>query len=553
MQIALVAIALVLSAVFLPMAFFGGSTGVIYRQFSMTIVSAMVLSVLVALILSPALTATLLKPEERRRRSTELDRPARSRRSAISSARRATGSTRGFERLVDRYRGAIVAVIDRKWLFLGIYALVVAALIVMFLRLPTGFLPTEDQGAASVQFRLPAGATQSRTLEVQRRGRAILRRSRGQERPDAVHRRGRRGGGGAAGQNTGQGFINFAPWDERKGKENTADAIVAARVRRVPRLPRRAGLRAGPRRDPRPWPVERLHHGAAEPQRHEPRSSSSAARDSCSQEPTPIPKLASVRISDLPDVATSRSTSNQQKLTALGLNQGDVNTTLSTAWGGRYVNDFIDQGRVKRVYVQGDAPYRADPSTSANGTSAHRTARWRRSPPSPTTGWAHGAEQPVALPRRARLRDSRASRRRASAPARRWTRWSASPPKSPAPASPGPASPIRSGCRPGRRRFLYARLAAGRLPVPRRALRELVDPGRGPAGHSARPGRRDLRGDAARAGERRLPADRPADDDGPRRQERDPDDRVRRAGREEGHAGHRRRARGRPHPACGRS
>lgn len=166
-QIALVAIALVLSAVFLPMAFFGGSTGVIYRQFSVTIVSAMVLSVLVALILSPALTATVLK------RKQDMPAPGSgwfARRVPFLGRWTRTGMAKfnqGFEWTVERYTSTISYVVDRKWIFLLIYLLSCAVLVLMFYRLPTGFLPTEDQGAASVQFRLPAGATQARTQEVQ--------------------------------------------------------------------------------------------------------------------------------------------------------------------------------------------------------------------------------------------------------------------------------------------------------------------------------------------------------------------------------------------------
>ena len=162
LQVALIAIALVLSAVFLPMAFFGGSTGVIYRQFSITIISAMVLSVLVALILSPALTATLLKQKTH----GETQSGGRFPRARAMLERAKTGFNTRFDRTVERYVGSVTAVVDRKWLFLGIYAIILVVLAVLFLRLPSGFLPGEDQGRVQVQFRLPAGATQARTLEV---------------------------------------------------------------------------------------------------------------------------------------------------------------------------------------------------------------------------------------------------------------------------------------------------------------------------------------------------------------------------------------------------
>ncbi len=390
-QVALVAIAMVLSAAFLPMAFFGGSTGVIYQQFSITIIAAMTLSVLVALIFSPALTSTLL-----RQRSIDpegpnwLDKHAPAVGRVIQTGRDKFNTN--FERVVVGYRGAVVAVVDRKWLFLGIYALVVAALIVMFLRLPTGFLPTEDQGAASVQFRLPPGATQTRTLEVRD----------GIERYFAEHEAknvqtlftvaGGGGGGGAVGQNTGQGFINFAPWDERSGKENTADAIVE-RAQGAFRGFRDAQVFALV-----PGAIRGLGQSSGFTMQLQNRSGMSRqqfieARERLLQQANANPKLTSVRMSDLPDVATYKIDVNQQKLTALGLNQGDINNTLSTAWGGRYVNDFVDQGRVKRVYVQGDAPYRSDPSSlgqwyirSQNGEmapfSSFAQAGWATAPSS---------------------------------------------------------------------------------------------------------------------------------------------------------------------------
>jgi multidrug efflux pump len=360
-QVALVAIAMVLSAVFLPMAFFGGSTGVIYKQFSITIVSAMVLSVLVALVLSPALTSTLLKQRSKQPADQAwwLDRKAPAVGAFIHSARNKFNN--GFDRMVTRYRQSIVFVIDRKWLFLGIYAIICAILVVMFYRLPTGFLPTEDQGAASIQFRLPPGATQTRTLEIQREIEDYFNKYEAKNIQTLFTVAGGGGGGGASGQNTGQGFINLSPWDERSGKENTADAIVqrasgAFRNLRdaqvfalVPGAIRGLGQSSG-------FTMELQNRSGMT------REEFGAARDRLLAAADSNPKLTAVRISDLPDVATYKIDVEPQKLTALGLNQSDVASTLSTAWGGRYVNDFIDQGRVKRVYVQGDAPYRADPS-----------------------------------------------------------------------------------------------------------------------------------------------------------------------------------------------
>jgi multidrug efflux pump len=384
--VALIAIALVLSAVFLPMAFFGGSTGVIYRQFSVTIIAAMVLSVVVALVLSPALTSTLLKRKE------EVDGGWAARRfPRVAGFFRSAGDrfNRTFERGVERYTAAVRATVDRKWLFLLIYAGVVALLAVLFLRLPSGFLPTEDQGAASVQFRLPAGATQGRTYEVQERVQDYFLKQEGKN-VSVMFTVSGGGGGGAAGQNTGQGFVNFAPWEERKGEENGADAITrrasaALRGLRdaevfalVPGAIRGLGQTNG-------FTMELQNSGGLS------RAEFAAARDRLLAAANADPTLASVRLSELPDIATLKLDIDQGKLAALGLNQNDVNNTLSIAWGGRYVNDFVDRGRVKRVFVQGDAPYRATPESigqwfvrGANGQmapfSAFARVSWAQAP-----------------------------------------------------------------------------------------------------------------------------------------------------------------------------
>jgi multidrug efflux pump len=361
-QTALIAIALSLSAVFLPMAFFGGSTGVIYKQFSLTIVSAMVLSVFVALVFSPALTSTVLRQRTAGGEPEPgwIDRRAPALGSAIHRGRNAFNT--GFDRLVVRYRQSIVWVIDRKWLALGIYAVVCVALAIMFVRLPTGFLPTEDQGAAQVQFRLPPGATQNRTQEVQTAIERYFAEHEAKNINTLFTVAGGGGGGGASGQNTGQGYINLSDWSERPGKENSTDAIVerassafknlrdAQVFVLVPGAIRGLGQSNG-------FTMELLNRSGMSRQQF------IAARERLLELANASPELTGVRVSDLPDVATLKVDVDQQRLTAMGLNQNDVNSTLSAAWGGRYVNDFIDKGRVKRVYVQGDTAYRADPQS----------------------------------------------------------------------------------------------------------------------------------------------------------------------------------------------
>lgn len=355
LQVALIAIALVLSAVFLPMAFFGGSTGVIYRQFSVTIVSAMALSVLVALILSPALTSTLLRPK-----NGEADiNDGRFPRARAWLERAKNGFNTRFDRSVDLYVGSVTKVVDRKWLFLGIYVVLLAALAFLFLRLPGGFLPGEDQGRVQVQFRLPAGATQARTLEVRDMVENYLLTEE-KANVGALFLVAGGGGGGAVGQNTGQGFVNLVHWDERPGAERSADAI-AARARAA-----LSGIRDAQVFALVPGAVRGLGDSSGFTMQFQNRSGMSrdefvAARDRLLAMANANPKLTSVRLSDLPDVATLKIDVDTQRLTAYGIDNGDVNNTLATAWGGRYVNDFIDKGRVKRVYVQGDAPYRASP------------------------------------------------------------------------------------------------------------------------------------------------------------------------------------------------
>ncbi len=362
LQVALIAIGLVLSAVFLPMAFFGGSTGVIYRQFAITIISCMMLSVFVALILSPAITATLLKPKKHRPVDEDgnLVAPRGGLRRVEHGLHKAgEWFNRTFERFTQRYLVAVRRVVDRKWLFLALYGAVLALLVLLFVRLPGGFLPNEDQGRVMVQFRLPPGATQTRTLEVRDMIHEYLRTNEAQN-ADSTFLVAGGGGGGASGQNTGQGFVNLKHWDERPGPENTAQAIAQRATVAF------SGLRDAQVFTLVPGAVRGLGDSSGFTMQFQNNSGMSRedfaeARDHLIELANASPMLAQVRLGDLPDVPTLKVDIDTQRLSAYGLTPGEVNSTLATAWGGRYVNDFIDQGRVKRVYVQGDAQFRAAP------------------------------------------------------------------------------------------------------------------------------------------------------------------------------------------------
>ena len=394
--VALVAIALVLSAVFLPMAFFGGSTGVIYRQFSLTIVSAMMLSVLVALILTPALTAHLLKQKKREGDAVQEGWAGRHFPRAahwVAVGRDKFNET--FDKGIQRYTAAVQAVVDRKWLFLLIYAGVVALLVVLFLRLPTAFLPTEDQGIGIVQFQLPPGSTQNRTAEVQREVEKYYLSNEGANVATVFSASGISGGGAPGGQNTGLGFTALKNWKDRKGKENGADAISArasgafSNIRDaqvyalVPPAVRGLGQSNG-------FTVELQNTSGMSQEKFE------GARDKLLAMASGDPTLVGVRLTELPDVPTLHVNVDPQKLSTLGLTQASVNATLSTAWGGTYVNDFLDRGRVKRVYVQGDAPYRSKPADLDQWYVRGSTNQMAPFSSFATTDWA---KAPVSLSR----------------------------------------------------------------------------------------------------------------------------------------------------------
>ena len=370
---ALIGIALVLSAVLLPMAFFGGSTGVIYRQFSITIVSSMLLSVFVALILSPALCATLLKPVDHGKKERGW----------------AGKFNRWFDRMTDGYMRRTEGVIRRRALFWGLYVLTIGILALLFVRLPSSFLPVEDQGQVMVQMTLPAGAKSSRTTAVADQIQNYFLNDEKENVAFSFILTGFSFQG--QGENVGQGFINLSPWDDRKGSANTAGAIsqratkklAAIRDARIlsmtPPAIRGLGQSNG-------FTFELLNSGGLS------RARFLELRNQLLDAASKDPVLAGVRAATLEDTPQLKVDIDNEKLAVLGLTQSDVDDVLSSAWGSSYVNDFVDRGRVKRVFMQADAPYRALPTdidnwmvrSSSTGQmvpfSAFATTHWTMGP-----------------------------------------------------------------------------------------------------------------------------------------------------------------------------
>ncbi|HMI18263.1 MAG TPA: efflux RND transporter permease subunit [Sphingomonas sp.] len=351
-NVALIAIALVLSAVFLPMAFFGGSTGVIYRQFSITIVSSMALSVMVALILSPALAATLLKrPDEEARAGGNIVV-----RKAHEYGEKFNDS---FRRTSEKYRNSVASMIDHMGWSMLAYGLVCALLVILFIRLPTSFLPVEDQGIAQIQFTLPSGATQARSVKSAKTISDYFLNKEKDDTSAVLLVVGSNQAG--SGQNVGRGFLALKPWDKRPGSERSAPVIAQRATRQLGHQMRDVEFYAL-----NPPPVRGL--GQSSGFTLELMNTGGLSRDAFEKSVNQLmadardnPRLAAVRLNNLPSTPTLSVDIDAEKAGALGLSQSDIDTTLSSAWGGTYVNDWVDRGRVKRVYIQGDAAFRARP------------------------------------------------------------------------------------------------------------------------------------------------------------------------------------------------
>jgi len=371
---ALVGIATVLAAVFLPMAFLQGSSGVIYRQFSVTIASAMVLSVLVALILTPALCATLLRPIEKGKHVTETGLLGR--------------FNRAFDSGNDRYRHVVARMIERtprSMLVFGGIALVMALL---FWRLPSAFLPAEDQGFLFTLVQAPPGATQERTLRALAHVENYFLDHEQAAVKDVFTVQGFSFNG--SGQNSGMGFVHLKDWEERKSRGLGVGAVAGRAFGGLSQVRDALIFPVAP-----PAVTELGRIGGFDfylrDDNGQGHAALLAARNQLLGAAAQSRLLAGVRPNGQEDAPLFRVDIDTAKAGALGVDTADINDTLAVAWGGRYIDDFMDRGRVKRVYLQGDAPFRMQPEDLARWyvrnsagamvpVSAFATSQWSYGP-----------------------------------------------------------------------------------------------------------------------------------------------------------------------------
>ncbi|MCS4297553.1 MULTISPECIES: multidrug efflux RND transporter permease subunit [Acinetobacter] len=336
---ALIGITVVLTAVFIPMAFFTGSTGVIYRQFSITLVAAMALSLLVALILTPALCAIILKPNPK-------------------PMRWATWFNRKLENLRQGYIRLIQKTLNLKWVILTIFVALIAVFSLIYRALPTSFIPSEDQGMLSVQFRLADGAPMSSSQVVGENIRKYFLEHEKQNVDIVLIRYGRNFSG--TGQNLGTGFVALKHWDDRSGTQNSAQAI-RERATKYFSQDRNARITVS-----LPASVNGL--GDSDSLEFWIQDINGQGRKYLDQQFSTLQAQAkqfqsfeNLDKKSNPDKSKLKVDVNQKLALANGLSQTAINNTLSAAWGGSYVNDFIDRGRIKRVMMQGDAEFRSKP------------------------------------------------------------------------------------------------------------------------------------------------------------------------------------------------
>jgi len=343
-QGALVGIAMVLSAVFVPMAFFGGTTGAIYRQFSITIVSAMVLSVLVAMILTPALCATLLKPLHKGEHHGQKGFFG--------------WFNRMFNRNAARYESSVGRILARSARWILVYVLLLGGMVFLFLRLPTSFLPLEDRGVFTTSVQLPGGATQQQTLKVVA---DIEQYYLTKEKDNVLSVFSTVGAGpGGNGQNVARMFVRLKDWDDRDPDTGSSFAIIERATKAFRHIKEARVIASSPPAisglgNAAGFDMELQDHGGAG------HDALMNARDQLLNLADNEPQLTRVRHNGLDDSPQMQIDIDQRKAQALGVSIDDINDTLQTAWGSSYVNDFMDRGRVKKVYVQAAAKYRMLP------------------------------------------------------------------------------------------------------------------------------------------------------------------------------------------------
>jgi multidrug efflux pump len=372
---ALVGVAMVLCAVFVPVAFSSGTVGAIYRQFSLTIVASMLLSVFVALSLTPALCALLLKP-------------------ARGEHPRTTGFFAWFNRTFDKGRSQYLAGVRRvaarsgRWLL--IYGALVGAVGLLFVRLPTSFLPDEDQGFMFVQVQTPPGATLERTGAVLDDVSNYLLKDEAKMVEATFIVNGNNNAG--RGQSQGQLFVRLKDWSQRASADLTAQALSGRIAKRF------ASYQDAVIFPSSPPPIRGLGSAAGFDFELEDRGglghqALSMARDKLLEMAKHDPALAQVHFSGEVDNPTYKVNVDREKAAALGVSPNDIDQAFSIGWGARYVNNFLDtDNRIKKVYVQADAPFRMNPQDLGkfyvrNGTgtmvpfTAFATAAWTYGPP----------------------------------------------------------------------------------------------------------------------------------------------------------------------------
>ncbi|MCM2326697.1 MAG: efflux RND transporter permease subunit [Lysobacter sp.] len=371
---ALVAVGMILAAVFVPMAFLGGSTGVIYRQFSATIVSAIALSVLVAIVLTPALCATMMTRIEKGHHASE------------------TGFFGWFNKVFDRgnarYQKSVRTLTSRPKRFFAVFLAMSAVMLVLFLRIPTAFLPAEDQGVLFAQVQAPVGATQERTMEVMKQIESHFLDTEKEAVVSLFTVQGFSFGG--VGQNTGVAFVSLKNWSERTTPELSVQAVAGRAMGRFMQI-RDAFVFAFA---PPPVPELGVAGGYAFYLKdtvgmgHE---ALTQARNQFLGMAMQSKLLANVRPNGQEDTPQLRVDVDFAKAGALGLAAADINTTLSVAWGSQYIDDFNERGRVKRVIVQADAPYRMSPEDFRRWSVKNSKGEMVPFTAFATTGWSYGS------------------------------------------------------------------------------------------------------------------------------------------------------------------